>query len=150
LSHFLTENRYPLFLKMLYQPIKSRHDGARTAIALQAWNKGVGPSFEWNHIFKEQDMIKLATAAGAALIILAGAPSSMGSASAQADGIKLAQVDLDVNVRPRRERRERNVDVTIGRRGVEFEREHRRHCRVVTTTVERGDRTIRKTERRCD
>jgi hypothetical protein len=113
------------------------------------------PRWRFTKPEKGTDMMKVLFASAAAMTMMMAAPSAS-TATTQADGIKLAQIDLDVNVgHPRdhdrvihdrviREGHDRDVDVTVGRRVGP------RNCRTVTTYVERGDRRIKRTERRCD
>ena len=99
-------------------------------------------------------MTKVVIALAAAVTMFTAAPSFVASTPAQADSIKMAQVDVQIGPnrereRARGDRRDRDVDVTVGRRGVEIG--PREHCRTVTTTVERDDgRKVKRTERRCD
>ena len=102
-------------------------------------------------------MMKIAfvLAAAAAAVMLTTAPLAT---PAKAQELKMAQgVDVQIG-RDRYDRsdrydcydrdRERDTTVGIGPGGVTIG--PRQRCRMVTTTIERGDRTITRRERRCD
>jgi hypothetical protein len=98
-------------------------------------------------------MIKIAFALAAAGAVLMTAPLLVGSVPAKAQNVKMAQgVDVQIgrdrSDRYYRDRRRDDATVGIGPGGVTIG--PRRNCRMVTTTVERGDRTITRRERRCD
>ena len=94
-------------------------------------------------------MIKIAfvlAAAAAAAVMLTTAPLAT---PAKAQDLKMAQVDVQIGRdRYDRDRRRNDATVGIGPGGVTIG--PRQRCRMVTTTVERGDRTITRRERRCD
>jgi hypothetical protein len=94
-------------------------------------------------------MMKIAfvLAAAAAAVMLTTAPLAT---PAKAQDLKMAQ-GIDVQIgrdRYDRDRRRNDATVGIGPGGVTIG--PRQRCRMVTTTVERGDRTITRRERRCD
>ena len=97
-------------------------------------------------------MMKVALAMAAAAAVLTTAPLATPT---KAEELKMAQVDVQIG-RDRYDRydrydRDRGRDgatVGIGPGGVTVG--PRQRCRMVTTTVERGDRTITRRERRCD
>ena len=95
-------------------------------------------------------MMKIALAVAAAAAVLTTAPLVT---PAKAQGVKMAQgVDVQIG-RDRYDRydRDRGRDdyrVGVGPGGVSIGPRHR--CRTVTTTIERGNRTITRRERRCD
>jgi hypothetical protein len=98
-------------------------------------------------------MIKIAFALAAAGAVLMTAPLLVGTVPAKAQNVKMAQgVDVQIgrdrSDRYDRDRRRNDATVGIGPGGVTIGPRHR--CRMVTTTVERGDRTITRRERRCD
>jgi hypothetical protein len=98
-------------------------------------------------------MIKIAFALAAAGAVLMTAPLLVGTVPANAQNVKMAQgVDVQIGRdrydRYDRDRRRDDATVGIGPGGVTIG--PRRNCRMVTTTVERGDRTITRRERRCD
>jgi hypothetical protein len=70
--------------------------------------------------------------------------------SGKAQKLKLAQgVDIEIGRdRYDRDRRRNDATVGIGPGGVTID--PRQRCRMITTTIERGDRTITRRERRCD
>src|SRR5262249_19192419 len=101
---------------------------------------------------KEELMMKTALTAALAAAVLMPAPLLVGSVPAEAQNLKMAQVDVQLG-RDRddsyRHRRDSDVTVGIGPGGVTVG--PRRNCRMVTTTIDRGDgRTITRRERRCD
>jgi hypothetical protein len=98
-------------------------------------------------------MMKIAFAAATASAVLMGAPLLVGTIPAEAQDLKVAQVDVQVGrdrYRDDRDRRRRDSDVTVGVGPGGVTVGPRRDCRMVTTTVERGSRTITRRERRCD
>ena len=98
-------------------------------------------------------MVKITLAVAAAAAVLTTAPLAT---PAKAQGVKMAQgVDVQIgrdrsdrSDRYDRDRRRDDATVGIGPGGVTIG--PRQRCRMVTTTVERGDRTITRRERRCD
>jgi len=97
-------------------------------------------------------MMKIAfvLAAAAAAVMLTTAPLAT---PAKAQELKMAQgVDVQIgrdrSDRYDRDRRRDDATVGIGPGGVTIGPGQR--CRMVTTTIERGDRTITRRERRCD
>ena len=97
-------------------------------------------------------MIKIAFALAAAGAVLMIAPLLVGAVPAKAENVKMAQ-GVDVRIGRDRDdyyrgRRDSDATIGIGPGGVTVG--PRRNCRMVTTTVERGDRTITRRERRCD
>ena len=99
--------------------------------------------------------IALASIAAAAVLTTASLVTPV-----KAEGVQMAQ-GVDVQVGPGRDRyydrdyrhdrdyRDRDVTVGVGPGGVRVG--PRERCRMVTTTVERGDgRSITRRERRCD
>jgi hypothetical protein len=94
--------------------------------------------------------IAFALAAAAAAVMLTTAPLAT---PAKAQDLKMAQ-GIDVQIgrdrydRYDRDRRRDDATVGIGPGGVTSG--PRQRCRMVTTTIERGDRTITRRERRCD
>jgi hypothetical protein len=99
-------------------------------------------------------MVKIAFAVTAAAAVIMTAPLLVGTTSAEAQNLKMAQgVDVqlgrDRDDRDRRRRNDSDVTIGVGPGGVTVG--PRRNCRMVTTTVERDDgRTITRRERRCD
>ena len=94
--------------------------------------------------------IALVVAAAAAAVMLTTAPLAT---PAKAQDLKMAQgVDIQIGRdrydRYDRDRRRDDATVGIGPGGVTIG--PRQRCRMVTTTIERGDRTITRRERRCD
>ena len=96
-------------------------------------------------------MMKIALTVAMAAAVLMPAPLLVGSIPAEAQNLKMAQVDVQLG-RDRDDsshRRDSDVTVGIGPGGVTVG--PRRNCRMVTTTIDRGDgRTITRRERRCD
>jgi hypothetical protein len=97
-------------------------------------------------------MMKIALTTALAGAVLMPAPLFVGSVPAEAQNLKMAQVDVQLG-RDRddsyRHRRDSDVTVGIGPGGVTVG--PRRNCRMVTTTIDRGDgRMITRRERRCD
>jgi hypothetical protein len=94
--------------------------------------------------------MKIAVVLAAATAVLTTAPPAT---PAKAQELKLAQgVDIQIgrdrHDRYDRDRRRNDATVSIGPGGVTIG--PRQRCRMVTTTIERGDRTITCRERRCD
>jgi hypothetical protein len=92
-------------------------------------------------------MMKIAFVLAAAAAVLTTSPPAT---PAKAQELKMAQ-GVDVQIGRDRYDRERGRDgatVGIGPGGVTVG--PRQRCRMVTTTIERGDRTITRRERRCD
>jgi hypothetical protein len=102
-------------------------------------------------------MKKIALAMMTTVAIITAGPSSVGTAPAEAEYLKMAQGGIDVQIgrdrddRDRRNRRDGDsgVNIGVGPGGVVVG--PKRRCRTVTTTVEREDgRRVSRTERRCD
>jgi hypothetical protein len=94
-------------------------------------------------------MMKIAFIAAATVAVLTSAPLAT---PIKAEELQMAQVDVQIG-RDRYDRYDRDrgrdgATVGIGPGGVTVG--PRQRCRMVTTTVERGDRTITRRERRCD
>jgi hypothetical protein len=98
-------------------------------------------------------MVKIAFAVTAAAAVVMTAPLLVGTTSAKAQNLKIAQ-GIDVQLgrdRYDRDRRRYDSDVTVGvgQGGVTVG--PRQRCRTVTTRIERDDgRMITRRERRCD
>jgi hypothetical protein len=98
-------------------------------------------------------MMKIALTVAAAAAVLTSAPLVT---PAKAQGVKMAQVDVQIgrdrDDRYDRDRRRRNgSDATVGFGSGGVTIGPRQRCRMVTTTVERGDgRRVTRKERRCD
>jgi hypothetical protein len=93
-------------------------------------------------------MMKIAFAVAIAAAVLTPAPLLVGTIPAEAQNLKMAQ-GVDVQIGRDRRRNDSDVTVGVGPGGVTVG--PRQNCRMVTTTVERGDgRTITRKERRCD
>ena len=98
-------------------------------------------------------MMKIAFVLAAAAAVLTTAPPAT---PAKAQDLKMAQgVNVEIgrdrydrSDRYDRDRRRDDATVGIGPGGVTIG--PRQRCRMVTTTIERGDRTITRRERRCD
>ena len=98
-------------------------------------------------------MMKIVLVLAAATAVLTIAPPAT---PAKAQDLKMAQgVDVQIgrdrydrSDRYDRDRRRDDATVGIGPGGVTIG--PRQRCRMVTTTIERGDRTITRRERRCD
>src|SRR6266516_6664210 len=100
-------------------------------------------------------MMKIALTVAMAAAVLMPAPLLVGSIPAEAQNLKMAQVDVQLG-RDRdrddsyRHRRDRDSDATVGIGPGGITVGPRRNCRMVTTTIERGDvRMITRKERRC-
>jgi hypothetical protein len=92
-------------------------------------------------------MMKIAFVLAAATAVLTTSPPAT---PAKAQELKMAQ-GIDVQIGRDRYDRDRGRDdyrVGVGPGGVSIGPRHR--CRTVTTTIERGNRTITRRERRCD
>jgi hypothetical protein len=98
-------------------------------------------------------MMKIAFVLAAATAVLTTAPLATPT---KAQELKMAQ-GIDVQIgrdrydrydRYDKDRRRDDATVGIGPGGVTIG--PRQRCRMVTTTIERGDRTITRRERRCD
>ena len=98
-------------------------------------------------------MIKIAFALAAAGVVFTTSPLLVGTVPAKAQDLKMAQ-GIDVQVgrdRDYSDRRRRDSDVTVGVGPGGITVGPRRHCRTVTTRIERDDgRMITRRERRCD
>jgi hypothetical protein len=92
-------------------------------------------------------MLAVATAA----VAFVTAPM-FGNPPAKAEGVQIAQVDVQVDRdrRDRDEHRDRDRDLTVGVGPGGIRVGPGNHCRMVTTTVQRGGRSITTRERRCD
>jgi hypothetical protein len=107
------------------------------------------------HIKLKEDcrMMKITLAVAAAAAVLTTDPPAT---PAKGQELKMAQgVDIQIGRdrydrydRYDRDRRRNDATVGIGPGGVTIG--PRQRCRMVTTTIERGDRTITRRERRCD
>src|SRR5438067_802129 len=98
-------------------------------------------------------MMKIALTAALAAAVLLPGPLLVGSVPAEAQNLKMAQVDVQIG-RDRddsyRHRRDRDSDATVGIGPGGLTVGPRRNCRMVTTTIDRGDgRMITRRERRC-
>jgi hypothetical protein len=96
-------------------------------------------------------MMKIALTLAMAAVLMP-APLVIGSTPAEAQNLRMAQVDVQLG-RDRddsyRHRRDSDVTVGIGPGGVRVG--PRQNCRMVTTTIDRGDgRMITRRERHCD
>jgi hypothetical protein len=92
-------------------------------------------------------MMKTAFVLAAATAVLTTSPPAT---PAKAQDLKMAQ-GVDIQIGRYRYDRDRGRDdyrVGVGPGGVSIGPRHR--CRTVTTTIERGNRTITRRERRCD
>jgi hypothetical protein len=96
-------------------------------------------------------MMKISFAVAFGAAVLMPAPLLVGAIPAEAQDLKMAQ-GIDVQIGGDRDRRRRNdSDVTVGVGSGGLTVGPRQNCRMVTTTVERGDgRSITRKERRCD
>jgi hypothetical protein len=75
-------------------------------------------------------------------------PLLVGGIPAEAQNLKMAQVDVQVGRDRDRPRSDQGTTVGIGPGGVTVGPKQK--CRMVTTTVEQGGRTVTRKERRCD
>ncbi len=95
-------------------------------------------------------MMKVTFVLAAVAVVLTTSPPAT---PAKAQNLKMAQ-GVDVQIGRDRydrydsDRRRDDATVGIGPGGVTIG--PRQRCRMVTTTIERGDRTITRRERRCD
>jgi hypothetical protein len=96
---------------------------------------------------EEPHMMKIVFAVAAAAAVLAPAPLLVGSIPAEAQDLKMAQVDVQIG-RDRDRRRDSGTTVGVGPGGVTVGPKQK--CRMVTTTIEQGGRTVTRKERRCD
>ena len=95
-------------------------------------------------------MMKIAFAVMVAAAVLMPTPLLVGITPAEAQNLKMAQ-GVDIQVGRDRDRRRNDSDATVGIGPGGVTVGPRQNCRMVTTTVERGDgRTITRKERRCD
>jgi len=98
-------------------------------------------------------MVKIAFAVTAAAAVVMTAPLLVGTTSAKAQNLKMAQ-GIDVQLgrdRYDRDRRRYDSDVTVGVGPGGVTVGPRQRCRTVTTRIERDDgRMITRRERRCD
>jgi hypothetical protein len=97
-------------------------------------------------------MMKIALTTALAVAVLMPASLLVRSIPAEAQNLQIAQVDVQLG-RDRddsyRHRRDSDVTVGVGPGGITVG--PRRNCRMVTTTIDRGDgRMITRKERRCD
>jgi hypothetical protein len=91
-----------------------------------------------------------AFAVAVATAVLTPASLLVGTSPAEAQNLKMAQ-GVDVQIGRDRDRRRNDSDATVGIGPGGITVGPRQNCRMVTTTVERGDgRTITRKERRCD
>ena len=97
-------------------------------------------------------MTKITLTVAMVAAVLMPAPLLVGSIPAEAQNLKMAQVDVQIGRdRYDRDRRRNDSDVTVGIGPGGVTVGPRRHCRMVTTTIQRDDgRTITRRERRCD
>jgi hypothetical protein len=99
-------------------------------------------------------MMKISFAVAIAATVLTPVPLLVGTISAEAQNLKMAQgvdaqIGRDRDDRDRRRRNDSDVTIGVGPGGVTVG--PRQNCRMVTTTVEQDDgRTITRKERRCD
>jgi len=98
-------------------------------------------------------MMKIAFVLAAAAAVLTTAPPATPTNAqelmmAQGVDVQIGRDRSDRSDRYDRDRRRDDATVGIGPGGVTIG--PRQRCRMVTTTVERGDRTITRRERRCD
>jgi hypothetical protein len=92
-------------------------------------------------------MMKITFAVAIAAAVLMPAPLLVGAIPAEAQNLKMAQVDVQIG-RDRDRRRDSGTTVGVGPGGVTVGPTQK--CRMVTTTVEQGGRTVTRKERRCD
>jgi hypothetical protein len=92
-------------------------------------------------------MMKITFAVAIAAAVLMPAPLLVGAIPAEAQNLKMAQVDVQIG-RDRDRRRDSGTTVGVGPGGVTVG--PKQNCRMVTTTVEQGGRTVTRKERRCD
>jgi hypothetical protein len=94
-------------------------------------------------------MMKIAFAVAVAAAVLMPASLLVGTIPAEAQNLKMAQ-GVDVQIGRDRDRRRGDSDTTVGVGPGGVTVGPRQNCRMVTTTVEQGGRTITRKERRCD
>jgi hypothetical protein len=94
-------------------------------------------------------MMKIAFAVAVAGAVLMPTPLLVGTTPAEAQNLKMAQ-GVDIQIGRDRDRRRNDSDATVGIGPGGVTVGPRQNCRMVTTTIERGDRTITRRERRCD
>jgi hypothetical protein len=94
-------------------------------------------------------MMKIAFAVMVAAAVLMPTPLLVGTTPAEAQNLKMAQ-GVDIQIGRDRDRRRNDSDATVGIGPGGVTVGPRQNCRMVTTTIERGDRTITRRERRCD
>jgi hypothetical protein len=75
-------------------------------------------------------------------------PLLVGAIPAEAQNLKMAQVDVQIGRDRDRRRGDQGTTVGVGPGGVTVGPKQK--CRMVTTTVEQGGRTVTRKERRCD
>jgi hypothetical protein len=93
-------------------------------------------------------MTKIAFAVAIAAAVLMPAPLLVGAIPAEAQNLKMAQVDVQIGRDRDRRRGDQGTTVGVGPGGVTVG--PKQNCRMVTTTVEQGGRTVTRKERRCD
>jgi hypothetical protein len=112
--------------------------------AKERWNRPCSPTLSVIELKEDAPMMKIAFVAAAALAVLTTAPLTI---PVKAQGVDV-QIGRDRYDRYDRDRGRDGATVGIGPGGVTVG--PRQRCRMVTTTIERGDRTITRRERRCD
>ena len=93
-------------------------------------------------------MMKITFAVAIAAAVLMPAPLLAGAIPAEAQNLKMAQVDVQIGRDRDRRRGDQGTTVGVGPGGVTVG--PKQNCRMVTTTVEQGGRTVTRKERRCD
>jgi hypothetical protein len=93
-------------------------------------------------------MMKITFAVAIAAAVLMPAPLLVGAITAEAQNLKMAQVDVQIGRDRDRRRGDQGTTVGVGPGGVTVG--PKQNCRMVTTTVEQGGRTVTRKERRCD
>ena len=94
-------------------------------------------------------MMKISFAVALGAAVLMPAPLLVGTIPAEAQNLKVAQ-GVDVQVGRDRDRPRRGSDTTVGVGPGGVTVGPQKKCRMVTTTVEQGGRTVTRKERRCD
>jgi hypothetical protein len=94
-------------------------------------------------------MMKISFAVALGAAVLMPAPLLVGTIPAEGQNLKMAQ-GIDVQIGGDRDRRRRSSDTTVGVGPGGVTVGPQQKCRMVTTTVEQGGRTITRKERRCD
>jgi hypothetical protein len=94
-------------------------------------------------------MMKISFAVALGAAVLMPAPLLVGTIPAEGQNLKMAQ-GVDVQIGRDRDRRRGDSDTTVGVGPGGVTVGPRQNCRMVTTTVEQGGRTITRKERRCD